>query len=117
MKVTRYEFDETGIFHAMELFDGFSMEDEDAQNYKYAEERFECNLEIPDILSNENNIKTRSFFTEEGLKAFSLELYILCDLFERYCEGAGFGEMKKITLDIDEDSVVYQDEYQVLVRI
>ena len=115
MKATRFEFGGTGMFHALELLESCKMKKK--EDYEYAKGQFEHDLDVPTILAPGNNVKTRSYFTSEGLEAFSAELDILYNLFVRYCSDAGFGEIEEITEDIPEDNIVYQDEYQVLVGI
>ncbi len=93
MKATRFEFGGTGIFCALELLEACKLNKQDKKDLKYAESQFDRVLDIPTILAPGNNVKTRSYFTVEGLKAFSHELDILYNLFEKYCTDAGFGEM------------------------
>lgn len=116
MEGTRYEFGGTGMFHALELLEACKLKKKDIEDYKYAKNIFERDLDVPTILAPGNKVKTRSYFTPEGLEAFSLELDILYNLFEKYCTAAGFGEMEEIKEDISQDTIIYQDEYQILVK-
>lgn len=116
MEGTRYEFGGTGMFHALELLEACKLNKKDIKDYKYAKDVFKRDLDVPTILTPGNNVKTRSYFTAEGLNAFSHELGILYNLFEKYCANAGFGEMEEIKEDISQDNIIYQDEYQILVK-
>ena len=116
MRATRFEFGNTGLFHALDLLDECDMERNDAEDYEYAKREFENDLDIPDILNPKYNIKTQSFFTDLGLDAFKTPIDILCNLFIKYAENTGLGKLKEITKDITENTIIYKDDYQIIIQ-
>ena len=115
IKCTRFTFGDTGLFHATELLERMNMEAVDWAEYQWAMHEFNSGLEVPDICQPVTGIKTHSFFTDEGLKSFNLALDILCELFQKYAEAAGLGELQERVYMIPEEDILYQDEYQVLI--
>ena len=115
IKCTRFTFGNTGLFQATELLDDADMEAVDWAEYQWAMHEFNAGLEVPDICQPRAGIKTRSFFTDEGLKSFSLALDVLYELFQKYAEAAGLGEIQERVYMIPEEDILYQDEYQVLI--
>ncbi len=113
MKCTRFEFDGVGIFHNIDMLMACDMTQPDREDLQYVINEFDATLQIPDIVEK---AKTLSYFTENGLKAFRNELDILYRLFDEYCGNAGLGEIEEFDVDIPEDKIVYQDEYQVVIK-
>ena len=115
MKGTRFEFGDVGIFHALNELENCDMSLGDEFDLEWAERQFEEDLNVPDMLAPGNKIKTRSYFTEEGMTAFKEAIDILYNLFVTYMEDAGLGEISEITEEIPDDLIVYKDDYQFLI--
>ena len=67
------------------------------------------------VFKDNKKIHFISFFTEQGLVDFTILLKNLSDLFIKYCETAGFGEINKTVYCIPKNMIEYQDNYQILI--
>lgn len=113
MKLTRFSFGETGIFHALPLLED-CLEPADYEDMKWAERQFDKLLTIPEIVEKE---KTSSFFTPKGIQKFQEPLEILRDLFYQIEEfGIGTFEQKIVNYKEVKNLVIYEDEFQVILK-
>ena len=115
IKVTRYEFDGIGIFHAIDLLECCQMEKKDINLLEETVKKFNKKLPLPSTFKDNKKIHFISFFTEQGLVDFAILLKNLSDLFIKYCETAGFGEINKTVYCIPKNMIEYQDNYQILI--
>ena len=115
IKVTRYEFDGTGIFHAIDLLESCQMGKKDVNLLEETVKTFNQKLPLPSIFKDNKKIHFMSFFTEYALVDFAILLKNLSDLFIKYCETAGFGEINKTVYYIPKNMIEYQDNYQILI--
>ncbi len=120
MHGTRYEFGNTGIFHALGLFDDCDMDWDDANDLAWAEECFDRELHAIDPSKDiDADCALTFFFTDKGMHDFKEQLDVMEYCFVQYLqylEDAGHGEFKQFDLDIDAADIVYQDEYQFAIR-
>ena len=116
MHGTRYEFGNTGIFHALSLFDDCDMDWDDSNDLAWAEECFDRELHAVDPSKEIGaDCALTFFFTDKGRHVFKEQLDVMEYCFVQYLENAGLGEFKQVDLDIDATDVVYQDEYQFAI--
>lgn len=118
--LTRYEFGDTGIFHSLQLLDGINMEITDKEEFKEADNNFEKNLPCPPplLFSESNQLRTKSYFTEKGVKRFQKDIDTYIYLFEKYLVPSGIGEISISKIpNAKKKDIVYQDEYQTVIRI
>lgn len=113
MKATRYEFGDTGIFHAYDFIEQADLTFAEQEDLEWAQRQFEEYLNIPDEVIEKP--QTTSFFTKEGLDMFADALDVIINLFYDYPEEAGLGELKEIEIDIPQDKILYQDDYQIVI--
>ncbi len=108
MLLTRYTCDGMGMFHAIgTLVVNKDMSVADEQDVFDAEEYFSIHLEVPDIFPTSG--KTKSYFTEEGLRAFEEQIDTITYYLDMY--------LAPISVEKKEyDGVVlYEDPYQVVL--
>lgn len=119
MKVKRFEFGGTGIFHALDVLENCEMERADEEELYDAERELEEFLPIPDAISAEYNrgVKMIFFFKQKGLEKFKEPLESLVFLFKQFPENDGLGELNEIELELPEDIIYYQDEYQAVAKV
>lgn len=110
--LTRYEFSGTGIFHILPLLEDCDMEQKDAEELELIERIFEEALPHPEI---EWNKDLQCWFTEQGKKRFEEELYMFLALVEKYLESPGLGTLEIRRDKPDENMIVYQDRWQVVI--
>ena len=77
--------------------------------------KFNKKLPLPSTFKDNKKIHFISFFAEQGLVDFAILLKNLSDLFIKYCETAGFGEINKTVYCISKNMIEYQDNYQILI--
>lgn len=114
MLLTRYEFGGTGIFHAIDLLYDCDMERADAEDLERSEYILDRDLQCPDIDWKDVRSEFRCWFTEKGITVFREELDIMAYLYRKYPESTGMGEMRIVQKEIAEQSIVYQDDFQVV---
>lgn len=117
MRLTRYEFGGTGIFHAVEVLESMPLEKPDEEDLEWAKRQFDEYLEVPVMpVDKETGLfrRTRSYFTDKGLEAFKDALDILVSLFYM-AEDAGLGELKVVEKNTASEEIFYEDENQVVV--
>ncbi len=113
----RYEFGNTGIFHALGLFDDCDMDWDDANDLAWAEECFDRELHAIDPSKDIGaDYALTFFFTDKSVHEFKEQLDVMKYCFIQYLEDAGLGEFKQFDLNIDAADIVYQDEYQFAIR-
>ena len=117
MHGTRYEFGNTGIFHALSLLDDCDMDRDDANDLAWAEECFDRELHAVDPSKEIGaDCALTFFFTNKGVYDFKEQLDVMEYCFVQYLEDAGLGEFKQVDLDIDAGNIVYQDEHQFAIK-
>ena len=118
MKLTRFEFGEVGFFHATDLLhESPDLSEEERRDLEWAEKEFQVCLEEPSCFLEEENPRERyCFFTPEGLERFKDCLDIMCNLFYEL-EEAGLGEVVEMEVDSDSARVIWQDDFQAVVRL
>ena len=92
------------------MFQGLSEIDRDEEYIESLEDLFK-ELEIPEEVFIKNRFTT-SYFTEKGLEKFKSAIDTLQQTYREY---SGF-DIELITEDIPEDKIVYQDEYQIIIK-
>ncbi len=112
MKATRYEFGDTGIFYALYLIEQANLTSDEREDFEWAKWEIDEELISPDFYGKP---PITFFFTEEGLDVFEKALDVIINLFYDYPEEAGLGELKEIEMDIPQDKIIYQDEYQIVI--
>ena len=111
MKLTRFEFDNDGIFNALDYLYMADMTIDDKIDFDKVEESFEKNLKAPMFISSAKPYKF--YFTKEGVEKFKTELETLERLFKEYAETSSVRFEKKIHLINQDDNIVYRDIYQM----
>lgn len=75
--------------------------------------RFDEHLPFPQFYVEHPDVRTEAYFTEAGMEFFEKDIEKLIS----QIEGHSIFEVEtKVLSDIDVASIVYQDEYQILVR-
>jgi hypothetical protein len=75
--------------------------------------RFDEHLPFPQFYEEHPDVRTEAYFTEAGMEFFKKDIEKLISQIERH---SIFEVEKKTLSDINVASIVYQDEYQILVR-
>ena len=96
MTLTRYEFDDVGMFHILSLLEDCDMERPDAEELEGIEAVFEKELPHPNL-------------------SWTTELQIFRDLVTKYLEEAGIGELY-IRKEQPAGQIVYQDDWQIVIQ-
>lgn len=96
-----------GLFHVI----GDS--DIPAAKQKALLRRFDEHLPFPRFYEEHPDVRTEAYFTEVGMEFFEKDIEKLISQIE---EHSIFKVEKKVLSDIDGISIVYRDEYQILVR-
>lgn len=109
----RYEFDGTGIFHALKILYDCDMERADEEELEEAEYILNKDLVCP-CIDWQKIPDSRCWFSEDGVKAFKEELDTLMCLFHKYLEDAGIGELRIVRKKIPEQNIIYRDNFQVV---
>ena len=112
--LTRYEFGDTGIFQAMSLLYDMELSQREVISLVQTDNQFNDLLNVPDIFDQHESVY--SFFTPKGLDYFNKPLNALLKLYKK-AEDIGFGEIKEISIDKSQLSIVYEDEFQVIAQI
>lgn len=112
--LTRYEFGDTGIFQAMGLLYDMELSQREVISLVQTDNQFNALLNIPDIFDQHKSVY--SFFTPKGLDYFKKPLNALLKLYKK-AEDIGFGEIKEISIDKSQLSIVCEDEFQVIAQI
>lgn len=112
MTLTRYEFDDVGMFHILSLLEDCDMERPDAEELGGIEAVFEKELPHPNLAWTKD---MQCWFTESGAARFRTELQIFMDLVTKYLEEAGIGELY-IRKEQPAGQIVYQDDWQIVIQ-
>lgn len=112
--LTRYEFSGTGIFHILPLLEDCDMEQRDAEELELIERIFEEALPHPEI---EWNKDLQCWFTEQGKERFKEELETFLFLTEKYLESSGLGTLEVKKDNMNEQTTVYRDCWQVVIAV
>lgn len=110
LKGYRYILTFDGEPQGIGMFQGLSEIDRDEEYIESLEDLFK-ELEIPEEVFIKNHFTT-SYFTEKGLEKFKSAIDTLQQAYRDY---SGF-DIELITEDIPENKIVYQDEYQIIVK-
>ena len=110
LKGYRYILTFDGEPQGIGMFQGLSEIDRDEEYIESLEDLFK-ELEIPEEVFIKNTFTT-SYFTEKGLEKFKSAIDTLQGAYRDY---SGF-DIELVTEDIPEDKIVYQDEYQIIVK-
>lgn len=110
LKGYRYILTFDGEPQGIGMFQGLSEIDRDEEYIESLEDLFK-ELEIPEEVFIKNRFTT-SYFTEKGLEKFKSAIDTLQQAYREY---SGF-DIELITEDIPEDKIVYQDEYQIIIK-
>ena len=69
-------------------------------------------LPIPDFYRNNPHTKTKAYFTKKGLDKF----IGIIKFYKKEFEYQGLFNIKEIVKDFTKEDIVYEDEYQILVK-
>lgn len=112
MKLIRYEFNGEGLFNALDYLYSADMTKDDEIEFNKADDYFEYNLKP--IKNVDLSKWYKCYFTEVGFNKFRPYITIMNNLFEKYVDELGIGELIKLEVP-DDISVIYKDEYQVAI--
>ena len=111
--ITRYEYNNIGIFEALDYLYEADMDMDDYKELGDIEDVFDKKLPTMPFISVDTIYKF--YFTEYGTKRFKNCLDRLVELFNTYCD-ANKVNIISIEYPINEDLIVYRDKFQIVVK-